>query len=123
MNKKILTVIIIIFLTSTVQLAVAQTDNEPVYIEESSDAESKNLIGATFILGFIIDPEENRLKTNAKAVFLFYYQPGIIFKDRGIVTGLRNVQFRAGRLLYMNEPNRLGIVFVAGLVTGFKTGK
>jgi len=119
MNKKVLTGLISILLIATMPLAVAQQGTEPVAVEESPDAESQNLLGAAFIAGYIFNPQEVGLKTQAKAVALAYYEPGIIFKDKGLALGLKNVEFRAGELLYMSEPNQLGLVLVAGLVTGF----
>ncbi len=119
MNKKILTVLIGILLVATMPLAIAQQDNEAVPIEESSDVESQNLLGAAFITGYILNPQQVGLKTQAKAVALIYYNPGIIFKDRGIALGLKTISFREGNFLYMSEPNQLGLVLVAGLVTGF----
>jgi hypothetical protein len=119
MNKKVLTGLISILLIATVPLAIAQQDSETVPIEESTDVESQNLLGAALIAGYILNPEEVGLKTQAKAVALAYYEPGIIFKDKGVALGLKNVEFRANELLYMSEPNQLGLVLVAGLVTGF----
>lgn len=119
MNKKILTVLIGILLVATMPLAIAQQDNEAVPIKESSDVESQNLLGAAFITGYILNPQQVGLKTQAKAVALIYYNPGIIFKDRGIALGLKTISFREGNFLYMSEPNQLGLVLVAGLVTGF----
>jgi len=119
MNKKILTVLIGILLVAMMPLAIAQQDNEAVPIEESSDVESQNLLGAAFITGYILNPQQVGLKTQAKAVALIYYNPGIIFKDRGIALGLKTISFREGNFLYMSEPNQLGLVLVAGLVTGF----
>ena len=119
MNKKVLTGLISILLIATVPLAVAQQDGEPVAVEESPDVESQNLLGAALIAGYILNPQEVGLKTQAKAVALAYYEPGIILKDKGVALGLKNVEFRGGELLYMSEPNQLGLVLVAGLVTGF----
>lgn len=119
MNKKVLTGLISILLIATVPLAVAQQDSEPVAVEESPDVESQNLLGAALIAGYILNPQEVGLKTQAKAVALAYYEPGIILKDKGVALGLKNVEFRGGELLYMSEPNQLGLVLVAGLVTGF----
>ncbi|MDG6218862.1 MAG: hypothetical protein QCI00_05435, partial [Candidatus Thermoplasmatota archaeon] len=72
--------------------------------------------GAAFIAGVIFNPQDIGRKTQARAVLLAYYEPGLIFKDRGIAIG-RTVQFRGGQLLYMNELD-LGIWIVAGFVTG-----
>jgi D-serine dehydratase len=120
MNKKVLTGLIGILLIATVPLAIAQQDTDAVPIEEeSSDVESQNILGAAFIAGYILNPQQVGLKTQAKAIALVYYEPGIIFKDRGVAFGLKTVSFREGKLLYMSEPNQLGLVLVAGLVTGF----
>ena len=120
MNKKVLTGLIGILLIATVPLAIAQQDTEAIPVEEeSSDVESQNILGAAFIAGYILNPQQVGLKTQAKAIALVYYEPGIIFKDRGVAFGLKTVSFREGNLLYMSEPNQLGLVLVAGLVTGF----
>ncbi len=119
MNKKILTVLIGILLVATMPLAIAQQDTEADPIEESTDVESQNIIGAAFITGYILNPQQVGFKTQAKAVALIYYEPGIIFKDRGVVLGLKTISFREGNYLYMSEPNQLGLVLVAGFVTGF----
>lgn len=119
MNKKVLTGLIGILLIATMPLAVAQQETEIVPVEESTDTETQNLLGAALIAGYILNPQEVGLKTQAKAVALAYYEPGIIFKDRGIALGLKNVQFRPGNLLFMSEPNQFGLVLVAGMVTGF----
>ncbi len=117
MNKKVLTGLIGILLIATMPLAIAQQDTDPITVEESADIESQNIIGAAFIAGVILNPQDVGLKTEARAVLLAYYEPGLIFKDRGIATGLRTIQFRGGQLLYMNELD-LGLVLVAGFVTG-----
>jgi len=117
MNKKLLTGLIGILLIATVPLAVSSQETEPV--EESTDVESQNIIGAALIAGYILNPQETGLKTRAKAVALAYYEPGLIFKEKGFAIGLKNVQFRPGNMLYMSEPNQLGLVLVAGMVTGF----
>ena len=119
MNKKILTVLIGILLVATMPLAIGQQDTEADPIQESSDVESQNILGVAFITGYILNPQQVGLKTQAKAVALIYYNPGIIFKDRGIVLGLKTISFREGNFLYMSEPNQLGLVLVAGLVSGF----
>ena len=119
MNKKILTVLIGILLVVTMPLAIAQQDTEADPIEESTDVETQNLLGAALITGYILNPQQVGLKTQAKAVALIYYEPGIIFKDRGVVLGLKTISFREGNYLYMSEPNQLGLVLVAGFVTGF----
>ncbi len=119
MNKKLLTGLIGLLLIATVPLAVGQQENEIVPIKETSESESQNILGTAFIAGYIFNPEQGLLKTRAKAVALLYYEPGLIFKDKGVALGLKNVAFRPGNLLYMTEPNELGLVFVAGMVTGF----
>ena len=119
MNKKLLTVLIGILLVATMPLAIGQQDTEADPIQESSDVESQNILGVAFITGYILNPQQVGLKTQAKAVALIYYNPGIIFKDRGIVLGLKTISFREGNFLYMSEPNQLGLVLVAGLVSGF----
>lgn len=119
MNKKVLTGLIGILLIATMPLAVAQQETETVPVEESTDAETQNLLGAALIAGYILNPQEVGLRTQAKAVALAYYEPGLIFKDRGVALGLKDVQFRPGNMLYMSEPNQLGLVLVAGMVTGF----
>lgn len=119
MNKKLLTGFIGMLLVATMPLAIAQQQTEDIPVRDSTDVESQNLLGAAFIAGYIINPQQVGLKTQARAIALIYYEPGIIFKDRGVALGLKTVSFREGNLMFMSEPNNLGIVFVAGLVTGF----
>lgn len=119
MNKKLLTGLIGLLLIATVPLAVGQQDNEIVPVKETSERESQNILGTAFIAGYIFNPQQVGLKTRAKAVALVYYEPGLIFKDKGVALGLRNVAFRPGNLLYMSEPNQFGLVLVAGMVSGF----
>ena len=119
MRKKLLTIFIGFLLVATVPLAIAQQETEISPVQEDSDVESQNLLGIAFIAGFIMNPQKVGLKTEAKAVALIYYEPGIIFKDRGVAFGLKTVTFREGNLVYMSEPNELGLVLVAGMVTGF----
>jgi hypothetical protein len=120
MNKKVLTGLIAILLIATMPLAVAQQDIEETPVEEETkDIEQQNLLGVALIAGYILNPQEVGLKTQAKAVALAYYEPGLIFKDRGLAIGLKNIEFRPGNMLYISEPNQLGLVLVAGMVTGF----
>lgn len=116
MNKKLLAGLACILLVATVPLAVAQQDVEPVIEEECLDVESQNILGAAFIAGVIFNPQDVGRRTQARAVLLAYYEPGLIFKDRGIAIG-NTVQFRGGQLLYMYELG-IGTWVVAGFVTG-----
>lgn len=119
MTKKLLTIFIGFLLVGTIPLAIGQQETEISTVNEESDTESQNILGVAFIAGYILNPEKVGLKTSAKAVALVYYEPGIIFKDRGVALGLKTVSFREGSLTYMSEPNQLGLVLVAGMVTGF----
>ncbi|HEC89645.1 MAG TPA: hypothetical protein ENI44_03580 [Thermoplasmatales archaeon] len=82
--------------------------------------EPQSLIGVTFIAGYILKPEiSERNIVTAKAVLLFYYDRGLIIKDSGIVTGLKNIRFRNTPLMLISEPDAIGGVMAIGVCTGF----
>ena len=105
---------------ATIPLAAGEFTEEKTV--ETEDIEPESLIGITFVAGLILNPEKVGNMVSAKVLILAYYDRGLIFKDQGIVTGLKNVRFRDGELLYMSEPNAYGVTQVAGICTGFKIG-
>ena len=78
------------------------------------------LIGITFLAGYILKPQiSERNIVTAKAVLLFHYDRGLIIKEGGVVTGLKNIRFRDSPLVIFSEPDAIGGVLVMGVCTGF----
>ena len=126
MKKTYVAIFMCILMLVSIPLATAQqvtTKSIAESIIESNDGQPQSLIGVTFIAGFISKPQEVGKFVQAKAVFLGYYDRGLIVKDSGIATGLKTVRFRAGDLLFMSEPNELGLVQVIGICTGFSVSR
>jgi len=121
MKKQLIGGILCILLLATIPLTVGQPIEEEKTIV-ADDRETESLLGVTFIAGLILKPEKVMNMVSAKVLFLGYYDRGIIFKDSGFATGLKNVRFRDGDLLYMSEPNAYGITQVFGICTGFNIG-
>lgn len=110
------------FLCILMLVSIPLTTAEQATVEdiiESDIAQPQSLIGVTFIAGLITNPQQAGRFVQAKAVVLGYYDRGLIVKDSGIAMGLKTVRFRAGDLLFMSEPNDLGMVQVIGICTGF----
>lgn len=120
MKKQLFGGVLIIMLLSTIPLAAGEfTEDETIVAE---DIEPQSLIGVTFVAGLILNPEKVGNMVSAKVLLLAYYDRGLIVKDSGVATGLKNVRFRDGELLYMSEPNAYGITQVFGICTGFNIG-
>lgn len=119
MRKKIIAGILCLLMISTVPLTIGQTTEE----ETEPDVEPTSLIGVSFIAGLISKPQKIGNMVYAKSVVLAYYDRGLIMKDSGVSMGLKNVRFRDGELLYMSEPNDLGLVQVFGICTGFHAAR
>jgi len=120
MKKQLIGGILCILLLATIPLTVGQSIEEKTIVTD--DGEPESLLGITFIAGLILNPEKVGNMVSAKVLLLGYYDRGIIFKDSGFATGLKNVRFRDGDLLYMSEPNAYGITQVFGICTGFNIG-
>ena len=121
MKKQLIGGILCILLLATIPLTAGQfVEEEKTIVTE--DIEPESVLGVTFIAGLILNPEKVGNMVNAKVLLLGYYDRGIIFKDSGFVTGLKNVRFRDSSLLFMSEPNAYGITQVFGICSGFKIG-
>ncbi|MFO8078650.1 MAG: hypothetical protein R6U21_08435 [Thermoplasmatota archaeon] len=120
MKKKLIGLFLGIIMLSAVPLAVGQQTMEETTID-TDDAETNSLIGVTFVAGYITNPQKLGNRVSARALALAYYDRGIILKDSGIAI-LKQVNFRDGSLLYMSEPNDLGLTLVLGICTGFNVG-
>jgi hypothetical protein len=121
MKKQLIGGILCILLLATIPLTAGQfVEEEKTIVTE--DIEPESVLGVTFIAGLILNPEKVGNMVNAKVLLLGYYDRGIIFKDSGFVTGLKNVRFRDSNLLFMSEPNAYGITQVFGICSGFKIG-
>ena len=119
MKKQLIGGILCILLLATIPLTAGQfVEEEKTIVTE--DIEPESVLGVTFIAGLILNPEKVGNMVNAKVLLLGYYDRGIIFKDSGFVTGLKNVRFRDSSLLFMSEPNAYGITQVFGICSGFK---
>ena len=120
MKKQLIGGALIIMLLSTIPLAAGEfTEDETIVAE---DIEPQSIIGITFVAGLVLNPEKIGNMVNAKVLVLGYYDRGLLFKDSGVATGLKNVRFRDGDLLYMSEPNAYGVTQVFGICTGFNIG-
>jgi len=119
MRKKIVAGLFCVLMISTIPLTIGQTLEQ----ETDPEIEPTSMIGVTFIAGFISRPQNIGNMVYAKSVLLAYYDRGLLVKDSGISMGLKNVRFREGQLLYMSEPNQMGIVQVFGICSGFHTNK
>jgi hypothetical protein len=117
MKKQYIAGILCVLIIAMLPLATSRTiDSDPIIPKES---ETQALFGVTFIAGFIYNPERVGNIIRAKAVFLGYYDRGLLIKDSGIAIGLKDVRFRDGNMLYMSDPGEFGIVQVVGICTGF----
>ena len=118
MKKKLIGLFIGIVMLSTVPLAVGQETVEEKIVSTNDVGDYGSVMGVTFMAGYVMNPKTVGLKTNAKAVVLGYYEKGLLQEDMGVAL-LKNVEFRAGNLLYMSEPNDFGLTLVIGICTGF----
>jgi len=121
MKKRYIAGFLCILMLVSIPLSVGQTNQ--AIIEQSMDEEPNSLIGVTFIAGLIMNPQQTGKYVQAKALIVAYYDRGIIVKDSGIATGLKDIRFKQTDLLYMSEPVQFGIVQVAGICTGFSIQK
>ena len=117
MKKQYIAGILCVLIMAMIPLATARTiDSDPII---PKDSEPQALFGVTFIAGYILNPEKIGNVVHAKAVFLGYYDRGLLIKNSGIAIGLKDVRFRDGNMLFMSEPGEFGLVQVVGICTGF----
>lgn len=121
MKNKYIAGFIFLVMLASIPCAIGQA-NEEIKIQ-SIDTEPQSIIGITFIAGLIFNPQQYGQYIKAKAIFLAYYDRGLIIKNSGVSIGFKDVRFKDGELLYMSEPGQLGLVQVAGICTGFSIQK
>ena len=114
MRKKYMGILLSILLVSTIPFTAGSVmASDPV-------EKPQPLVGITFLVGYILKPDiSERNIVTAKAVLLFHYDRGLIIKESGIVTGLKNIRFRNNPLILLSEPDAFGGVMVVGVCTGF----
>jgi hypothetical protein len=110
-----------VLMLTSIPLSVGQVSKEVII--QSNDTEPQSLLGVAFVAGLIRNPQKIGKIVNAKAVILVYYDFGLLGRNSGFVTGLKDVRFRETNLLYMSESDQFGLVQVAGLCTGFSVQK
>ena len=118
MKKKLIGLVLAIVMLSTIPLAMS----EPIIQETAitnDEGEPTSIIGVTFIAGYIFNPQKVANKVRARTLALGYYYRGLIVKDTGVAI-LKNVYFKDSGLLYMSQPNSLGMCMVVGLCSGFR---
>jgi len=120
-KKKYIAGFLCVLMLASIPLSLGQASEEVII--QSNDAEPQSLIGVTFVVGLIMNPQITGNFVQAKAIVLAYYDRGIITKDSGVVMGFKDVRFRQNDLLYMSEPGQFGIVQIAGICTGFSIQK
>lgn len=122
MKKKYGGILLCILLVSTIPVFAGTA--MAAEITEEPENEPESLLGVTFVIGYVLNPEISEYNIlSAKAVALFYYDRGLIFKDAGIATGLKDVRFRIGPLVTISEPGSFGVAKVFGVCTGFHVSK
>ncbi len=109
--------LVIVFLIITPILASGITFAESPQITE----EPQSIVGVTFILGYILKPKVSEYNiVTGRALILFYHDRGVIFKDTGVITGLKKIRFHSTPLTVFSEPDAIGGVKVLGICTGLR---
>ena len=121
MKTKYIAGFLCVLMLVSIPLTIAQAKQE--LITQTQDEEPQSLIGVAFIAGVIMNTQTIGNYVQGKALVMVYYDRGLIFKDSGVSIGYKTVRFKAGDLLYMSEPNTLGLIQVAGICTGFSIQK
>ena len=112
MRKKLIGIFICLLLIASIPLAAGMT------VEEDDDTQTSDLVGATWLRGFIFNPKVRLGKIHARAIRLHYVEITGMETDLGIVR-VRSVSFRDGVMLrYFNMGPLGSLTYVIGLTYG-----
>ena len=112
MRKKLIGLFLCLLLVASIPLAAG------IEIEEDEGEQTSDLIGITWLRGFIFNPKVRLGKVHARAIRLHYVELTGMETDLGIVR-VRSVSFRDGVMLrYFNIGPLGSLTYVIGLTYG-----
>ena len=88
-------------------------------VDENNDA-AKGIFDKTLVMGTIINPQVKGENLTASAVYLFYFESGLLIKKGGIVRGFTTVSMKFTPFLLLYTPGPFGFVsYVYGFAEDF----
>ena len=112
LKRKMIGILVCMLLLTTITLAAGMN------VEEEKDEGTTDLVGVTWLRGWIFNPKTILGKIHARAIRLHYVEITGMETDLGIVK-VREVSFRDGVLLKFVNIGPLGsLTFVIGLTYG-----
>ncbi len=104
-------VCMLVFL-STVIVQSESTDEAPI--------SQSGIFDSTLIIGTIINPHETNDTLTANALYLFYFQSGLLIKKAGIVRGLTEISLTKTPFFLTYTPGPFGMIsYVYGFAKDF----
>ena len=93
--------------------------------QEKAESQDKSMPTSfqdtTFIIGTLISPAEINGTVSAKALHLFYYDPGFFVDNIGFVRGFTTIRFEPKPFFYTYSPGPFGFIkYVMGFCTNFE---
>ena len=114
MKKAIIIAITFMFLSLSTITIQAQ-DQEPM-----DTTKPLGLFDRTLVMGMMVNTVEDGEIITGNAAYLFYYSPGILIRNVGIVSGLKEVSMMKAPFLFIYEPGPFGaITYVLGFARDF----
>ena len=105
-------VCMLVFL-STVIVQSETTEDVPAYTQSG-------ILDNTLIMGTVINPHETNDTLTANALYIFYFQSGILIKKAGIVTGFTEISLTKTPFFLVYTPGPLGMIsYVYGFAKDF----
>jgi len=113
--KKAIIIAITFTLLSLSTLAVQAEQQDPI-----DTTKPLGLFDRTLVMGMIVNTIEDGEVVTGNAAYLFYYSPGILVSNVGIVSGLKEVSMMKSPFLFVYEPGPFGAVtYVLGFARDF----
>ena len=119
MNRKTIKNSLIAFILVSILLVSPLLSSSKV---QTTQEPSETVIGGTTLLmGTVINPKEEDGVWTAKAFQVFYYEPGILFSQAGVVRRLTTITFSESPFLQVWTPGPFELIgYVFGISSDFE---
>jgi hypothetical protein len=119
MNKKTIKKSLIACILMSILLASPLLSSSKV--QTTQEPSANTIGGTTLLMGTIINPQEEEGIWTAKAFQVFYYEPGILFSQAGVVKRLTTITFSDSPFLQVWTPGPFELIgYVFGIASDFE---